>query len=123
MNSVKRISSAVILAALTFSAALLAQQKTVTVEGYVLDSACAFTKNLEKPISRECALSCAKEGSQLVILAKDGSIYWPIDSGMPAKGQNSRLTEFAGNRVTATGKLYDRGGSHALVIDTIQPAK
>jgi type 1 fimbria pilin len=123
MNSVKRISSAVILAALTFSAALLAQQKTVTVEGYVLDSACAFTKNLEKPISRECALSCAKEGSQLVILTKDGSIYWPIDGGMPAKGQNARLTEFAGNRVTATGKLYDRGGSHALVIDSIQAAK
>jgi len=123
MSSMKRICSAVVLAALAFSAALLAQQKTVTVEGYVLDSACAFTKNLEKPISRECALSCAKEGSPLVILAKDGSIYWPIDSGMPAKGQNARLTEFAGNRVTATGKLYDRGGSHALVIDTIQPAK
>jgi hypothetical protein len=119
----KRISSAVILAALVYSAALLAQQKTVTVEGYVLDSACAFTKNLDKPISRECALSCAKEGSQLVILTKDGSIYWPIDGGMPAKGQNTRLTEFAGNRVTATGKLYDRGGSHALVIDTIQAAK
>src|SRR6202158_4229301 len=123
MNSVKRISSAVILAALTFSAALLAQQKTVTVEGYVLDSACAFTKNLEKPISRECALTCAKQGSQLVILTKDGTIYWPIDSATPAKGQNARLSEFAGNRVTATGKLYDRGGSHALVIDTIQPAK
>ena len=123
MNSMKRIFSAVILAALVYSAALFAQQKTVTVEGYVLDSACAFTKNLDKPISRECALSCAKEGSQLVILTKDGSVYWPIDGGMPAKGQNARLTEFAGNRVTATGKLYDRGGSHALVIDTIQATK
>src|ERR1700687_4971566 len=122
MNSVKRISSAVILAALTFSAALLAQQKTVTVEGYVLDSACAFTKNLEKPISRDCALACAKDGSQLVILAKDGSIYWPIDSATPAKGQNARLLEFAGNRVKATGKLYDRGGSHALVIESIAAA-
>jgi hypothetical protein len=100
-----------------------AAQKAATVEGYVLDSACAFTKGLEKPISRECALSCAKEGSQLVILAKDGAIYWPIDSGMPAKGQNARLTEFAGGRVKATGKLYVRGGSHAIVIDTIAVEK
>lgn len=124
MNPVKKIFSVTLIAAAALSAAvLLAQQKTVTVEGYVLDSACAFTKNLEKPISRECALSCAKEGSQLVILTKDGTIYWPIDSATPAKGQNARLTEFAGNRVTATGKLYDRGGSHALVIETIQPAK
>ncbi len=33
-------------------------QKSVTVEGYVLDSACAFTKGLEKPISRDCAVAC-----------------------------------------------------------------
>ena len=35
----------------------------VTVKGYVLDSACAFTKGLDKPISRECATSCANAGS------------------------------------------------------------
>jgi len=98
-------------------------QKSVTVEGYVLDSACAFTKGLEKPISRDCAVACAKEGSQLVILTADGAIYWPIDSTTPAKGQNTRLLEFAGNRVKATGKLYERGGSHALVIETIAAAK
>jgi hypothetical protein len=91
------------------------QQKSVSVEGYVLDSACAFTKDLEKPISRDCALKCAKGGSKLVILADDGAIYWPI----------TRLLEFAGGRVTATGKLYDSGGSHALVIEQIvaAPAK
>jgi hypothetical protein len=101
---------------------LSAQQKNVSVEGYVLDSACAFTKNLEKPISRECALSCAKAGSQLVILADDGSIYWPIADTTPATGQNQRLLEFAGGRVVAKGKVYDRGGSHALVIDQISAA-
>jgi hypothetical protein len=104
---------------------LWAQQKSITVEGYVLDSACAFTKNLEKPISRDCALACAKNGSQLVILTSDGTIYWPIDEKTPADGQNARLTEYAGGRVKATGKLYDRGGSHALVITEIAalPAK
>ena len=101
---------------------LRGQQKSVSVEGCVLDSACAFTKNLEKPISRECALKCAKAGSQLVILGDDGSIYWPIAETMPATGQNARLLEFAGGRVTAKGKLYDRGGSHALVIEQIAAA-
>jgi hypothetical protein len=101
---------------------LYGQQKSVSVEGYVLDSACAFTKNLEKPISRECALQCAKAGSQLVILGDDGSIYWPIAETTPATGQNARLLEFAGGRVTAKGKLYDRGGSHALVIEQIAAA-
>lgn len=112
--------------AICLSSLLLpAQQKTVSVEGYVLDSACAFTKNLDKPISRECALKCAKAGSQLVILADDGSIYWPIAETTPATGQNAKLLQFAGGRVTAKGKVYDRGGSHALVIEEIvaAPAK
>ena len=103
-------------------AATRGQEKSVSVEGYVLDSACAFTKNLDKPISRECALKCAKAGSQLVILSDDGSIYWPIDKNTPATGQNARLMEFAGGRVTAKGKLYERGGSHAMVIEQITAA-
>ncbi len=105
------VGAGVAAISLCASAVLLrGQQKSVSVEGYVLDSACAFTKNLEKPISRECALQCAKAGSQLVILSDDGAIYWPIAETTPATGQNAKLMEFAGGRVTAKGKLYDRGG-------------
>jgi hypothetical protein len=93
----------------------------VTVKGYVLDSACAFTKGLEKPISRDCALACAKSGSPLVILAEDGTIYWPIAAATPSSGQNSKLLPFAGGKVTATGKVYERGGSKAIVIEKIEP--
>ena len=95
---------------------------SVTVKGYVLDSACAFVKNLKKPISADCAVACAKAGSPLVILADDGKLYWPISSTMPATGQNERLLKFAGQRVTATGKDYEKGGSHALVIEKIEAA-
>jgi hypothetical protein len=93
------------------------EQKTVT--GWVLDSACAFTKGLSKPISRDCALACAKNGSPLVILQDDGSIYWPISESTPAVSQNERLKPFAGKRVTATGKIYVRGGSTAIVLEKI----
>ena len=89
------------------------------IKGYVLDSACAFTKNLKKPISPECAVACAKAGSPLVILTDSGTIYWPISDAMPAEGQNERLMEFAGKRVVVTGKVYQRAGSRAIVIATI----
>jgi hypothetical protein len=92
----------------------------VTVKGYVLDSACAFTKSLDKPISRECAISCANAGSQLVILAEDGTVYWPIAGTTPSSGQNPKLLPFAGQKVNATGTLYKRGGSTAIVIDKIE---
>lgn len=98
-----------------------ADTPTVTVKGYVLDSACAFTKGLSKPITKDCAISCAKAGSQLVILSEDGTIYWPIADTTPSSGQNSKLLPFAGDKVTATGKIYQRGGSKAIVIEKIEP--
>ena len=95
--------------------------KTETVKGYVLDSACAFTKGLEKPISRDCALACAKAGSPLVILTANGTIYWPIADTTPSSSQNEKLLPFAGQKVTATGKVFERGGSRAFVIEKIEP--
>ena len=108
----------VLLAAAVFVSA--ADNPTVAVKGYVVDSACAFTKGLSKPISKQCARSCAKSGSPLVILAEDGNVYWPIADTTPASGQNAKLLPFAGDKVTATGKIYQRGGSKAIVIQKIE---
>lgn len=97
--------------------------KSATVKGYVLDSACAFTKGLKKPISADCAKACAKAGSPLVILSDDGQIYWPIADTTPSSGQNEKLMPFAGQKVTASGKVYERGKSTAIVIEKIEAQK
>jgi hypothetical protein len=96
--------------------------RPATLKGYVIDSACAFVKNLKKPISSECAVACAKAGSPLVILGDDGVIYWPISAEVPAAGQNQRLIPLAGQRVTVSGRVYQKGGSHAIVIDKVESA-
>jgi hypothetical protein len=112
-----------LLASVFVVAALAADKdagKPITVKGYVLDSACAFTKSLKKPISTECATACAKAGSPLVILTDSGIIYWPIAETTPSSGQNEKLLPFAGQKVTASGKVFQRGGSSALVIEKIE---
>ncbi len=112
-----------VFASICLFAALLAAAsetgKSATVNGYVIDSACAFTKGLKKPISPDCAVACAKAGSPLVILDDKGAIYWPIADTTPSSGQNDKLMPFAGQRVTVSGKTYARGGSTAIVIDKI----
>lgn len=110
---------------LLFAGALFASEtsKTTTVKGYVLDSACAFTKGLKKPISAECATACAKAGSPLVILAPSGTIYWPIAETTPSSSQNDKLLPYAGKTVTVSGKVFQRGGSTAIVISKIEAAK
>lgn len=121
-----KCKKAIFLAMLLFACgAIVANAQkgaSVTVKGYVLDSACAFTKGLDKPISKECATSCANAGSPLVILTADGTIYWPIADTTPSSGQNPKLLPVAGQKVTATGKVYQRGGSRAIVIEKIEPA-
>jgi hypothetical protein len=120
-NAAKLILPAVLV--LAVMAASADTGKSVTVKGYVLDSACAFTKGLTKPISSGCAVACAKAGSPLVILTDDGNIYWPIADSTPSSGQNEKLLPFAGQKVTASGKVYQRGGSSALVIEKIEAQK
>lgn len=120
----RRLLPVLVLLCLAFAAtAFAAEGKAVTVKGYVLDSACAFTKDLHKPISADCATACAKAGSPLVILTDDGKIYWPIADTTPSAGQNEKLLPFAGQRVTASGKTFRRGGSTAITISSIEAQK
>jgi hypothetical protein len=108
---------------LTAAQALAQPQATqTTVKGYVIDSACLFIRNLDKPVGKDCAIKCAKAGSPLVILADDGTVYLPISGDMPAAGQNERLMKFAGEKVTVRGKAFERGGAHAMVIDEVEAA-
>ncbi len=124
MNLRKMAVAAALAASLLAAAgtAMRSQEKRATVKGYVIDSSCTFTKGLKKPISAECAQTCAKAGSALVILADNGTVYWPISDQMPAAGQNEKLMKYAGQMVTAKGKVFERGGSHAMVIEEIEAA-
>ncbi len=114
---------ALVLPLLLVIAAVAAEQsaKSATVKGYVIDSACAFTKGLKKPISSECATTCAKAGSPLVILSSAGTIYWPIADTTPSSSQNDKLLPYAGKQVSVSGKVFLRGGSSAIVISKVEP--
>jgi hypothetical protein len=97
-----------------------AEGKSTTINGWVLDSACAVTKDLKKPISAECAVACAKAGSPLVVMDDKGNIYLPVAETMPSTSQNEKLLPFAGQRVSVTGKLYAHKGTSGLVITDIK---
>lgn len=113
------VVAAVLMCGLVSSAKAATNGAEVTVSGWVLDSACAYTKGLDKPVGVECAKECAKNGSPLVILRDDGTIFLPIDEKTPASSMNAKLMPFAGERVTVVGKDYVRNGSHGLIIEKI----
>ena len=117
--AIVRVTIVLISAAIVVGAA----DTSTTVKGYVIDSACSFTKHLKKPISKDCAVACAKAGSDLVIQTAEGIIYWPISADTPATGQNDKLMDYAGQMVAVTGKVYAKGGSRAIVIEKVEAAQ
>lgn len=120
----RRVSALLFATILTIAPVALAASHghTITFSGWVLDSACAYTKGIDKPISPVCARACAKNGSPIVVLRDDGTIYMPISDRTPAESQNKKLMPYAGERVNVTGTDYVRNGSHGIVIEKITKA-
>jgi hypothetical protein len=100
-------------------------ESKATIEGLVRDVACPI-QNLEATathLSMKCLVACARKGSPLVILTKDGELYLPISDEMPDSDQRQKLMPFLGKYVRVTGTTYERKGTHAIVIHDIQEMK
>jgi hypothetical protein len=63
---------------------------------------------------------CVKNGAPLGIVAKDGTLYHPISGSLPDEPVRQKLVPYAGKFVRATGRVFERGGSHAIAIDKLE---
>ena len=125
-RSIRSLAVTAVLLSLTISASAQSNSKADssdegvagTIEGLVRDIACPIQnkKATATTFNLECALECAKRGSPLIILTKDGIIYAPISTSMPDTDQRQRLMPFVGKYVKVTGRLYERQGAHAIAI-------
>ncbi len=96
-----------------------------TIEGLVRDVACPI-QNLDNHatgMGRKCVEDCVKGGSPLVILTKDARLYFPISAKMPDTDQRRVLMPFVGKYVRASGIVFERTGTHAIVITEIKEMK
>jgi hypothetical protein len=96
-----------------------------TIVGLVRDVACPI-QNLDNhatSLSLKCVQDCVKGGSPLVILTKDGRLYFPISAKMPDTDQRQELMPFVGKYVRASGIVFERTGTHAIVITEIKEMK
>jgi hypothetical protein len=99
--------------------------KTITVEGAVRDLACPIQNpsGTATSFSLKCTLDCVKHGSPIIILTKDGLIYFPISADMPDSDQREKMMPFVGKYVQATGAVFERKGTRAIAITQIKELK
>lgn len=95
-----------------------------TIVGFLRDTACllrnknaSIAKDAE---SRKCIIQCVRAGSPLAILTKSGELYTPLSAQIPDRDERPRLLSYAGKYVRATGRLFERGGTHAISIEKIE---
>ena len=84
----------------------------ITITGEVVDANCYMQDGMDATGSghKDCAVTCAKAGSPLAILTKDGTLYYPI-AGM-GKNPNDQLMDYIADQVTVSGKYYSQGNSN-----------
>jgi hypothetical protein len=102
-----------------------ANASKATIEGLVRDVACPI-QNLDGTatnLSLKCVRECVRGGSPLVILTKEGQLYFPISDKMPDTDQRQELMPFVGKYVRASGTVFERTGTHAIVITETKEMK
>ena len=99
--------------------------KTMTIEGIVRDLACPVQNpsGTATSLSSKCTMDCVNHGSPIIILTKDGYIYFPISADMPDSDQRDKMMPFVGKYVQATGAVFERKGTRAIAITEIKELK
>ena len=99
--------------------------KTVTIEGAVRDLACPVQNpaGTATSFSLKCTRDCVRHGSPIIILTKDGLIYFPISPDMPDSDQREKMMPFVGKYVQASGPAFERKGTRAIAITQIKELK
>src|SRR5579864_199733 len=92
------------------------------IQGLIRDIACPIQnkKAGARVFNMKCAIDCARLGSPLILLTDNGTMYTPISSAMPDTDQRARLMPFVGKYVEIRGQVYERQGTHAIVIQDIK---
>jgi hypothetical protein len=94
------------------------------ITGYVRDFACLL-RNPEAgiattPMTQDCLTKCVRGGSPIGILTEEGLLYLPISHEIPDKSVRTQLLPYTGKYVRASGRLFERGGLHAIAIEEIK---
>jgi len=91
----------------------------IVLRGYVRDLACLMKFNEALKPTNDCAITCARAGSPLVVITGKGDIYTPISESIPDTSQREKLMPFVGSYVEVSGDVYKRAGMSAIVIRKI----
>lgn len=130
MNKIKQVFGllALSLGLICFSTSAATAQtdmkngEKVTIQGEVLDMACYMSHESHGKKHASCAESCVKGGAPMGILDEDGNVYLIVENHQNADPY-AEMKDYAAKTVNLSGTYYDRGGTQAVVVESVEIAK
>jgi hypothetical protein len=104
---------------------MASKEKETTVKGEVVDVSC-YLRHGDQGMGdshKSCAEACAKAGTPLGILTKDGKLYVSVLPDDHSAGPNAVLMEHVAHQVEATGIVRTKGGVRGIMISKVEAAK
>ena len=96
-----------------------AQQTEKKVTGEVLDMACYMAKGAHGTDHKDCAAACIKGGSPMGILTSDGKVVLVVENH-DKKSAYEEVKKHAGEQVTVTGTMAERGGMPGIIVSEVK---
>jgi hypothetical protein len=101
------------------SIASFAQSSNKTISGEVLDMSCYMAKGAHGPDHKDCASSCIQSGSPMGILTSDGKVYLLVENH-DKKDAYAEAKKHAGEQVTVSGSVSEKGGMQGIVVNEVK---
>ena len=121
MKTFKFKKSSILLAVSMCLASLTSfGQDKKTITGEVLDMACYSSMGASGSGHKSCATDCIKGGSPMGLLTSDGKVYLLVENH-DKKDAYAQAKTHAGEQITVTGTVSDKGGLSAVIVDEIKP--
>ena len=92
------------------------------VQGEVLDMACYMAHEGQGAKHKKCADKCIQGGAPLGLLTKEGQVYLLVEDHASPKPY-AQIKGWAAEQVRVEGKVYERGGVRAIVVQSSAKAK
>lgn len=94
------------------------------ITGYVRDIACLLRNPkagaATTALTQDCMRKCVRGGSPIGILRENGTLYTPVSDMIPDTSMRRRMLSYVGKYVKAHGRVFERGGLHAISISSIE---
>lgn len=116
----RSLATSMLVAGLTvLSLSAFGQEKTATIKGEVLDMSCYMGHGAKGSGHKQCAQMCLKKGLPAGLLTSSGQVYLLVEDHDKADAYNTAI-QHAADQVEVTGKVANKNGVQALVVEDVK---